>query len=141
MEKDNIIDILLETPYWVIDILPKQVPADSSGQYFKIENYYRKEPQIDALCRRFGNILLRLNCYEDISVFHFSSEWTDNPPPETLVQWLAERKPLYVLLKSASAMIAIDGNEHYMTLYNSNEELLELVRALATSEGLFVWKP
>lgn len=141
MEKDNIIDILLETPYWVIDILPKQVPADSSGQYFKIEDYYLKEPQIDVLNRRFSNLLLKLNCYEHISVFHSSGEWIDNPPPETLVQWLVKRKPLYVLLKSASAMIAIDGNEHYMTLYNSNEELLELVRALADSEGLFVWKP
>ena len=28
---------LLEKPYWVVDILPKQVPKDSAGQYFKLE--------------------------------------------------------------------------------------------------------
>jgi hypothetical protein len=38
-------------------------------------------------------------------------------------------------------MIALDSNDHYMTLYNPEEELLELVRSLAISEGLFVWKP
>ena len=31
------IDELLQTPYWIIDILPKQVPYQSAGQYFNIE--------------------------------------------------------------------------------------------------------
>ncbi len=141
MDKDSIIDHLLETPYWVIDILPKQVPADSSGQYFKIESFFLKEPNIDAIWHRFHNLLIKLNCYHDISVFHSSREWKDNPSPEALELWFSERKPLYVLLSSARAMIALDSNDHYMTLYNPDEELLELVRSLAISEGLFVWKP
>lgn len=29
--------------------------------------------------------------------------------------------------------------DHYMTLYNPDEELLELVRQCAGAEGLFVW--
>lgn len=33
---DNI-DDLLRKPYWIIDILPKQVPSNSEGQYFAIE--------------------------------------------------------------------------------------------------------
>jgi hypothetical protein len=32
MEKYTI-DELLQKPYWIIDILPRQVPADSKGQY------------------------------------------------------------------------------------------------------------
>ena len=31
------IDELLETPYWIIDILPKQVSKDNPGQYFAVE--------------------------------------------------------------------------------------------------------
>ena len=31
------IETLLNKPYWVIDILPEQVPEDSAGQYFAIE--------------------------------------------------------------------------------------------------------
>ena len=38
----NQIDKLLNTPYWVIDILPAQVPKDSPGQYFTIEDYFLK---------------------------------------------------------------------------------------------------
>lgn len=34
------IEEFLEQPYYVMDILPKQVPADSGGQYFKVEQYY-----------------------------------------------------------------------------------------------------
>ena len=28
------IEELLQSPYWIIDILPSQVPKDSPGQYF-----------------------------------------------------------------------------------------------------------
>ena len=40
----NRIEELLNTPYWIIDILPYQVPKDSPGQYFAIEDYFLKEP-------------------------------------------------------------------------------------------------
>ena len=41
------IEEYLNKTYWVIEILPKQVPADGKGQYFKIEKYYLEHPQID----------------------------------------------------------------------------------------------
>ena len=42
------IEEYLNKPYWVIDILPKQVPADSKGQYFKIEKYFLEHPQMTS---------------------------------------------------------------------------------------------
>ena len=30
------IEELLQKPYWVIDFLPQQVPADSAGQFFAV---------------------------------------------------------------------------------------------------------
>ena len=36
------IEELLQTPYWIVDIFPKQVPKDSPGQYFEIEKYLRE---------------------------------------------------------------------------------------------------
>ncbi len=62
------IDELLEQPYWVVDILPEQVPANSPGQYFAVEDYYLKKPRIAALHRKFAEILLKLNCYFDLSL-------------------------------------------------------------------------
>lgn len=38
-------------------------------------------------------------------------------------------------------MISVDGDDLYMTLYNPNEDLLEFIRTLASSEGLYMWKP
>lgn len=135
------IDEYLEKPYWVIDILPKQVPANSRGQYFKIEEYFLAHPQKDIIRRKFANILMKLNCYDDIDVCYNLEEWCPNPTPEKLVMWTQEQKYLYVLLKSADAMIGITDDDHCMTLYNADEELLELIRALAAAEGLYVWKP
>ena len=40
MDKTDIIQNLLSKPYWLIDVLPKQVPAGSAGQYFKAERYF-----------------------------------------------------------------------------------------------------
>ena len=141
MEHSSIIDNYLEKPYLVIDILPKQVPANGQGQYFKIEEYFLKEPQFGMTCKKFSSILIKLNCYYDISVCNALNEWSDNPLPETIEELLTSRKTVYVVLKSENAMVGFNGDEHYMTLYNPNENLLELVKLLAHSEGLFVWKP
>jgi len=62
------IDELLEMPYWVADILPRQVPRDSPGQYFAIERHYLREPQITAIKQRHIDLVLKLNCYYDLSL-------------------------------------------------------------------------
>lgn len=59
MSPFDAIDRLHTLPYWIIDILPKQVPADGEGQYFKIEQYFLSEPQRGIIDRRFANVLLR----------------------------------------------------------------------------------
>jgi hypothetical protein len=48
---------------------------------------------------------------------------------------------IYMAMDSENAMIGFNGDDHYMTLYNPSNELLELISQLASSEGLFVWKP
>lgn len=62
------IEELLETPYWIIDILPKQVPADGPGQYFTIESYYLKGRRLEAIKQKHINVMLKLNCYRRISI-------------------------------------------------------------------------
>ena len=37
---DDMMGALLEGPYWIVDILPEQVPADAAGQYFAVERYF-----------------------------------------------------------------------------------------------------
>ena len=137
----DIEDFLIK-PYWIVDILPKQVPADAGGQYFTIEKHFLSSPHVDVIYRKFANVLLKLNCYVDIAVFKVEDEsWVENPAPEDLEQMVLDRKPLNIVLKIAQAMITITGDDHYMTIYIPNEETLELITTLAIAEGLHVWKP
>ncbi|MBO7608905.1 MAG: hypothetical protein J6S96_01715 [Muribaculaceae bacterium] len=141
MDNTSIIDEYLKKPYWIIDILPKQVPASNGSQYFKVEKYFLSHPQIEDLCRKFTKVLIKLSCYEDMEIVFPTDDHSPNPIPDIVEQIVYERKPFYVVIKSADAMIGYEGDEHYMTLYNANEELLELVKLLAISEGLFLWQP
>jgi hypothetical protein len=138
------IEEYLNKPYWVIDILPKQVPADGGGQYFRIEKYFLEHPQIDEIYRKFIHILLKLNCYEDIEVSHDGVEWITNPAPHeleaALLGSLADKQMFYIILKSADVLITVSGDDTYMTVYNPTEEVLELIGSLAGSEGLFLWR-
>ena len=141
--KDNskLIDHYMDKTYWVIDLLPNKVPANGCGQYFKIEDYFLGA-KFQDLCVKFANILLKFNCYHDFEVCRCDLDlWDSNPDPEDLVCWVKDGEPLCVVLKDADAMISINGDDTHMTLYNPNDELLELSRTLATSEGLFVWEP
>ena len=52
------IDELIEKTYWIMDILPQQVPANGGGQYFKVEQYYLK--RITDLCHKYVQILLKI---------------------------------------------------------------------------------
>ena len=135
------IDDYLEKPYWLIDILPKQVPANSRGQYFKIERYWQEQPQFGRICRKFASLLMKLNCYYGIAVADASGAVPVCLQPESLEKMLIGGDTVYMVMDSENAMIGFNGDDHYMTLYNPSKELLELVSLLASSEGLFVWKP
>ena len=144
-DQESAIEGYLEKPYWVIDILPRQVAEDSRGQYFRVEEFYLEHPQIDTIHTKFTNILLKLNCYEDLDVSQDGEMWTTNPCPndfKAMVEKnLSDKKMLYVILKSADMMITIGGDDINMTVYQPSEAALELLSSLAASEGLFLWKP
>lgn len=125
------VDELLQTPYWIIDILPVQVPKDSAGQFFAVENYMRQE-QMASIKQRHINLVLKLNCYLDISI-----DEEINPSPEQIAEEMRRR---YLYLMIGESMILSEPDDTHMTLFNPDENLLEMVRSLATAEGLFVWK-
>ena len=147
-DKDYMIDDYLEMPYWIIDILPRRVSKEDGGRYFKVEEYFLKHPEVSRLRQKFCNILLKLNCYYDIHVCHDTENWQKNPEPADLVRMVTmcmseERTnscPLYILIPATDTMIGINGDDTYMTLYHPTEELLQLLRLLVTTEGLFLWQ-
>ena len=128
-------------PYWIIDILPKQVPADSPGRYFTVEKYFLGH--LDDLCRKFARVLIKLNCYRDLRVSTDHERWTGDFSPEDLETFFQEsvdtHSPLFIQIHPSDALLTFTGDDHYLTLYAPDEDLLTLLRPLAASEGLFVW--
>jgi hypothetical protein len=140
------IEDLLERPYFIVDILPMQVPADGGGQYFKVEQYYLRD--IRRLCRQYADVLLKLNCYYDLAFSHDAEHWQLNPEPENVVKMvkacLSEEPTewfLYVLLEEEAMLLTLQRDTTYMTLYNPADEYLQLIGQLASAVGLFVWSP
>ena len=131
MEKT--IDELLQSPCWIIDILPEQVPADGPGQYFAVVKYFLQKDRLAAIKERHVNVLLKLNCYRQLSV-----DGEANPPPERLAEAMGSQ---YLCIRVDRALIVSEPDSTYMTLFGPDEPLLALVRTLAAGEGLFVWQP
>ena len=125
------IEELLDRPYWIIDIFPKQVPKDSPGQYFAVEDYLLRE-QLKEIKQKHINVILKLNCYMDITI-----DGVTDPLPEEIRDIMTER---YVYIMVKDSMILSEPDDTHMTLFDPDEELLSLVRQLSASEGLFVWK-
>ena len=132
IERQTKMEELLQTPYWIIDILPKQVPKDSPGQYFAIEKHFRDE-QMAVIRQKHAHVIMKLNCYRDIEL-----DGEKNPDPARMIQALRERETSLII---GNSLILSEPDDTHMTIFNPDEELLSLVTALASAEGLFVWKP
>ena len=129
------IEELFELPYWIVDVLPEQVKADSAGQYFAVERYYRETPRITEIKKRHADLVLKLNCYRDILP---DGEEERNPPPERIAEAVLTRR---VCLRTDDTLIVSEPDELYLTVYNPDRKLLRLLEKLCVGEGLHLWQP
>lgn len=138
---------LFDAPCWVIDYLPRRVPAESAGPYFAVEHSFRTSSFQPELYRRFARLILKLNCYYDFAVSCLpGNDWVWNPAPSELEGWICSCAVqtactgVRVLLPTEDAMLTLDAEDLYLVLYQPQQELLETVSALVASEGLFLRK-
>ena len=125
----------LQSPYWVIDILPRQVSKESGGQYFEVEDYFLHGDRFDAVKEKQIHIVLKLNCYYPLSL---DQEDVVNPSPDHVAEMMRKRD-VSILIGDALIVSSLDAL--HLTVYHTDEKMLELVRSIACSEGMFVWKP
>ena len=142
---DSLIEDLLERPYYIVDILPEQVPAETGGQYFAVDRYFREPDRLAALYRRFAEVLLKLNCYCGMTVSFDNCEyWEKNPEPEEFarrLEGLSGNTFLRAMFEEQGAMAEVEPGDTCMCFIDPQEKLLDKMRKLAASEGLFVWGP
>ena len=134
-EVKKTVEELLQCPYWIIDILPSQVPEDSPGQFFSVEEYFLQGDRIEEIKQKHIDLILKLNCYRDISI---SDETVVNPAPMHIAD---EMKKRYLYIMVGESMILSEPDDTHLTVFNPDSQLMDLIRQLASGEGLFVWKP
>ena len=86
------VEELLQCPYWIVDILPAQVPKDSPGQYFAVEKYFLQGDRIEEIKQKHIDLILKLNCYRDLSI---SDETEINPSPKHIADEMKKVSPSY----------------------------------------------
>ena len=136
------IDALMEQPYWIVDILPKQVPPDRSKSYAAAEKWFLNDKNRRKIRTVQAEVLIRLNCYYDLKAVRLEEETDDCLTSEQLERVITEGEGvLQIAAESAETLITLDHGDTYFTVYSTSEELLALLRKLAEGSGLFVWKP
>ena len=127
-------------PYWIIDILPGQVPAARRQQYFEAEKHFTQEPQLSAIHRQFSNLMVKLGCYLDLVVVDDECLTVEGPLPAALARMFASRRPFSMIIEH-NVLLTYGGDDHYMTLYAPTPASLPHLTALAAAQGLFLWRP
>ena len=144
METNQLVEALLKEPYCIIDILPKQVPSESAGQYFAVEQFFLAPERLREIRRNQAELLLKLNCYYDMRAsFDAGETWSMNPDPEWLALELASLsngKAVRILFPEQETMIDLDGCDTYMAVYHPSDEMRDLLGRIAGAEGLFLWE-
>lgn len=139
------IDELIEKTCYLIDIFPCTVPETPDRRYFMVEEYFQKNRT--EWNRKFCNLLLKLYCYYDFWV-SAGEKLVKNPEPDLLAEWIwhcfegdwRKRDYINIILPACNAMLILNGDDLYMTLYNPDKQLLDMISQLAGAEGFWVYK-
>ena len=136
------IEKLLEKPCFVIDFLPKQVPKDSKGQYFEVEQYLLHQYNSDYFYNRFLNVILKIMCYYHIDVKW--KGWHEQPSPQFIAQALKEMMndrsdTIAIIFPDEETLLVCDWDSLNLAVYNSNSDMQDIMSSIARSEGLFWW--
>ena len=96
-----------------------------------VEDFFLKE-HLSEIKKKHINMILKLNCYMNITI-----DDEKNPTPEQVRDTMLDR---YVYIMLGDAMILSEPDDTHLTIFNPDEELVELIKEISSSEGLFVWK-
>lgn len=130
---------LLDGPCWVVDFLPRQVPAEAGEHYFAVEAYLAKSEFHGDLRRRFARLLLKMNCYAALFMSRSYADTWSKPAPEVLAEAVESgAECLQLLFPEEDAFLAFDPDDLYLTLYCREGDFLELAGQIASAEGLFL---
>ena len=137
---DEKIEELLDKPYAVIDFLPEQVKEEKGDNYFKVEQYFLEKENKESLYRHFAYFIIKLSSYYDLVIKHNEKTIGDYEMSDICDLFVnsGQKACLNILLTEKECLISFIGNDLYLSVYNADDKLKELMKKLAMSEGLFL---
>ena len=138
------IEKIMKSPCRIIDILPKRVPDNRSVSYSMVEQYYLSEQRLTEIRMKQADIFVKLSSYYYIQLSDNHGEsFSDATVPDIIERQILNcvgTESLYIGIKTPECLITLDGCDTYMTVYSSDDEFTEILKQLAGSVGLFIWK-
>ena len=135
-------ETIFDKPYWLIDVLPEQVPEERAAAYFAAERFWLRPENLEGIRRRFADLLLKLNCYHSLEAAAGEDDPVPVVAPEQLAARITEaRENLVFFLPGMNAAITLNRDDLYMTVYDPPQPLLDLLGRLAAAGGLFLRRP
>ena len=140
------IETLIETPAFLIDIFTETIPQREDNRYFVIEEYFQnRRTETD---QKFLNILLKLYCYYNFIISYAPAKLLENATPDQVIGFLDSfvmgnnqiTDSINILLPECDALLVLNRDDLYITVYNPDSYLKNLLSQLAYSEGLFFYK-
>lgn len=148
MSKDILsrIETLIETPAFLIDIFPETVPQREDNRYFVIEEYFQNHRE--KISQKFLNILLKLYCYYNFIISYAPAKLLENATPDQVLtffdNFVMEKNQITdsinIFIPECDALIVLNRDDLYITVYNPDSHLKNLLSQLAYSEGVFFYK-
>ena len=131
---------IFDTPNYVIDIFPLQIPSQRSTAFFAAEKFFLQEPHLHLIRQKFARLIVMLGCYYDIVLEH-NNQQQENPSPEIVFYTITNCKSndyLTFFLPQQNCAITYSGDDLYMTLYNADEDFAIRSAQICSAEGLFL---
>lgn len=131
---------IFDTQNYVIDIFPLQIPSQRSRAFFAAEKFFLQEPQLHLIRQKFARMIVMLGCYYDIVLEH-NNQQQENPSPEIVFNTITNCKSndyLTFFLPQQNSAITYSGDDLYMTLYNPDDTLANLLAQICGTAGLFL---
>ena len=141
---DITVERLLEDDYWIIDILPSQIPIEKQAEYRALTDEYFESGKVAQLHRRCADILTMINSrFKTAMLCMPEDEWTISPDDVAVKDAVihhTERGCVDLLLPEEETLISLQAEDLYITVYHPTEELLSLLRQAVSESGFYIWQ-
>ena len=141
---DIAVERLLEDDYWIIDILPSQIPIEKQAEYRALTDEYYESGKIAQLHQRYADILTMINSrFETAMLCMPEDEWTISPDDVAVKDAVihhTERGCVDLLLPEEETLISLQAEDLYITVYHPTEEILSLLRQAVSESGFYIWQ-